>query len=245
MKPLHQPLGLRVTRLTDQHLRRQDATEGLAVPGQLRLPLPPPADRALTVPDQHPRHRTQGLDQLPPARIQILGSAAGDQHPRRPTGIPRHHRQHRQLLSRPVMTETHRHHDVREPEIALGDLAPLIHRAPRRVRRQIIRPQHRHPTRQRADRIPPVDPLRDHRRRHRRHRPQQLPNPRLIPIHHRPARPALIPRNTLTAQRRPHRVPRHAKHPRDLLDRNPTRPMQTPDLRPILHAQHPLPPRLD
>ena len=72
--------------LADQHLRRQGAAESLALPGQLRLPLPPPADRALTVPDQHPRHRTQRLDQLPPARIQILGSAAGDQHRRQPSG---------------------------------------------------------------------------------------------------------------------------------------------------------------
>ena len=100
-------------------------------------------------------------------------------------------------------------------------------------------------SRQRPDRPRPADPLGDHRRRHRRHTPAATPGSAARPIHHRPRRPALIPRRPPDAQRRPHRVPRHAKHPRDLLDRHPLRPMQTPDLRPVLHGQHPLPPRLD
>ena len=39
-----------------------------------------------------------------------------------------------------------------------------------RVRRQIRRPQLRHPATQRADPVRPADPLSNHRRRHRRHR---------------------------------------------------------------------------
>lgn len=59
-------LGLRVPRAAHDHLRAQDTPECLTVPGQL-LPLgPPPPDRALPVRHQHPRHRTQGGDQLPP-----------------------------------------------------------------------------------------------------------------------------------------------------------------------------------
>jgi hypothetical protein len=42
----------------------QGAAERLALRGQLRLPGPPPADRALPVPDQRPRDAAQGGDQL-------------------------------------------------------------------------------------------------------------------------------------------------------------------------------------
>ena len=57
--PLDQALGLRVGRLADQHLRRQRAAERLALRGELDPAAAPAADRALAVPDQHPRHRAR------------------------------------------------------------------------------------------------------------------------------------------------------------------------------------------
>jgi hypothetical protein len=60
MRPLDQPLGLRVPRLADQHLRPERAAEPLALGGELTAPAPVPADRALPVPDQHPRHAGTG-----------------------------------------------------------------------------------------------------------------------------------------------------------------------------------------
>src|SRR6266487_1902132 len=75
------------------------------------------------------------------------------------------------------------------------------------------------------------------------HRPQ-LPDPRLEPVGHRPLRRPLIPRRAITGQRRLHRVPRDPQHPGDLQDRHLPGPAQPPDLSPILHAQHLLPPQL-
>ena len=95
-----------------------------------------------------------------------------------------------------------------------------------------------------SDRAVPADPLGDHRRRHRRARLQQLPDPRLDRVHHRPRRRPLVPRRPVRGQRRLHRVPRAPHHPRDLLDRHPLRPVQPADLSPVLHGQHPLPPGL-
>lgn len=75
----------------------------------------------------------------------------------------------------------------REPKIALHDLTRFITRPPRRVRQQVQRPQLRDPAAERADRVrPAADPFGDHRRRHPRIRRQQLPDPRLKPIHQRP-----------------------------------------------------------
>ena len=179
MEPLHQPFGLRVGRFADLHLRRQGAAELLTGLGQLD-PLPPPAaDRTLTVPDQHPRHSPERGDDLPPAVIQIFSRPGRHKHRGGDPGVAADHRQHRQELRRPELTETDRQVNVGEPEVALGDLPGRIHRPTSRVRRQIRLPQLRHPTTQRADPVRPADPLSDHRRRHRRHRFQQLPDPRL------------------------------------------------------------------
>jgi hypothetical protein len=41
--------------------------------GQDRLAPAALADRALSIPDQHPRHPAQPLEQLPPAGEQVLG----------------------------------------------------------------------------------------------------------------------------------------------------------------------------
>ena len=77
-----------------------------------------------------------------------------------------------------------------------------------------------------------------------RKRLQQLADPRLIRIKDRPHRPPLIPRRAVAGQRRLHRIPRDPQQPRDLRDRHTLRHTQPPDLRPLLHAQHWVPPRL-
>ena len=138
--------------------------------------------------------------------------------------------------------ESGRHRHIGKPEIALRDLTGHIRRARRRIRRQIHRPQLAHPLTERADRIRPPDPVGDHRGRHPRIGRQQLPDPRLGLISHRASRSTLILRRTIRGQRRLHRVPRNPQHPRDLRNRQPLRPAQPPDLCPVLHAQHRLPP---
>ena len=86
MEPLEHALGLRVGRLADLHLRAEHPAERLAVPGQLGLPGPPPADRALPVPHQRLRApRRAARQQLPPARVQVLGLTATGSAPRRAT----------------------------------------------------------------------------------------------------------------------------------------------------------------
>src|SRR5260221_479353 len=66
MNPLHEPLGFRVRRLTDQHLRGQGAAERLPIRRQFRFAFAPPANRAFPIPHQNPSRRTQLTDLLPP-----------------------------------------------------------------------------------------------------------------------------------------------------------------------------------
>ncbi len=205
---------------------------------------PPAADRALAVPDQGPRHRPERGDQLPPAGQQVLRGPGGDQHRGRPAGVAADHRQHRQLRRRSGLPATDWQRDGREPQVELRDLAGHIGRSRRRIRRQVDRPQLGHPVPQHPDRPVPADPLGDHRCRHRRPRLQQFPDPRLRLIDNRPAQRPVVLRWAIGAQRRPHRVLRDPHDPRDHLDRHLLRPMQPTDLRPVLHCQHPLAPRL-
>ena len=171
----------------------------------------------------------------PPTAIQIRGGAGRDQPREQRARIRGHHRQHRQLLGGAGLPKPHRHHNVGEPEVILRDLARDISRPRSRIRRQIGRPQlgdthleHRQPTR-------PADPLRDHRRRHRRKDPQQLTNTRLNLIHDRPDRRPLVLRCIIPGNRGTHRVTRNSQRPRDHLDRQPLRSMQPADLSPVLH----------
>ena len=220
----------------------QGAAERLTLRGQLGPAGPPPAHRALPVPHQHPRHRAQLGDQPPPAGIQILRAPRRHQHRGGEPGVAAHHGQHRQQLCRPGLAEPDRHLDVGKPKVALRYLPGSIRRPARGVRRQIHRPQLRHPATQRTNRIRPADPLRDHRRRHPRKRLEQFPDPRLEPVDHRTRRLPLILGRTATGQRRLHRVPRTTDHPGNLRNRNTLRLPQPTDLSPILHNQHLLPP---
>ena len=180
MEPFDQALGLGIAGFADQHLRAQRPAERLAFRGQLGLPCPPPPDRALAVPDQHPRHRTQRRKMLPPPGIQVLGGAGRDQHRRRPPRISADHRQHRQLRSavrtcpNPTGTSTsgnQKSHWAISP-------ATYVVRAAGSGGRYTGRSS-AHPFTERPDRMRPADPLGDHRRRHPRIRLQQLPDPRL------------------------------------------------------------------
>ncbi len=142
------------------------------------------------------------------------------QHRQQPSRVGGDHGQHRQLGRFAGLPEPDRQRDRREPQVALGDLARRIGGARGRVRRQIHRPQLGHPSRQHPDRVGPADPLGDHRRRHRRIHPQQLPDPRLHFVHNGPCWLPLVLRRRLRSQRRPHRVPRDPQHPGDRLDRH-------------------------
>ena len=73
---------------------------------------------------------------------------------------------------------------------------------------------------------------------------QQLPDPRLDRVDHRPRRRPLITRRLIAAQRVAHRVARHPQPTRDRLDAQPLGTMQPPDLSPVLHVDHALPPWL-
>ena len=132
-------------------------------------------------------------DQLPPPGEQVLRARERDQQRRAATASTRSPSSAPATASpvrvcpNPTGTSI-----VGEPQIALRDLPGHIARARRRIRRQ-IRPGAARATRSLNTVIPrgPADPLRDHRRRHRRIRPQQLPDPRLDLIHDRPRRPPL------------------------------------------------------
>jgi hypothetical protein len=162
-----------------------------------------------------------------------------DQHRRSPPRIPGHHRQHRQQLRRAHLTEPGWHRDIGEPEITLRDLPGRIAGPRRRIRWQVNRPQLRDPPAESPDRIRPPDPPRDHRRRHRRIRLQQLPDPRLERIRHRPNWRPLVFRRPVTGQRHLHRVPRDTHHTRDLRDRHALRPAKPADLSPVLPGSTP------
>ena len=122
------------------------------------------------------------------------------------------------------LPETNRHADRREPQVALRDLPGDITRSTDRIGRQIHRPQLRDPATEDPDRVSPADPLGDHRRRPPRIGRQQLTDPRLGHVDHRPGGLALIPRRPITGDRGPHRVPRNTQHPSDHLeaDQRPT-----------------------
>jgi hypothetical protein len=69
VQPFHQAFGLRIGRLADLNFRGEGATKLLTRLGQLDPAAAPPTDRALTIPDQHPRRGAQRVDELPPAGI--------------------------------------------------------------------------------------------------------------------------------------------------------------------------------
>ena len=72
----------------------QGAAKGLAIRSQLGLTRPPPPDRTLAVPDQHPGHCAQRRKMLPPTSIEILSGGWGSTPPtpsansRRSSSVP-------------------------------------------------------------------------------------------------------------------------------------------------------------
>ena len=186
MEPLDQAFRLRVARAANIHPGRQRATERLALRGQLLRPrhrptAPSPSHTSV-------RGTAPSARSLPPAREQVLrvprGTSSADAHREYPDTI----------------VSTGSCFAVRTCPNPTGTctggnqksscaISPAAYARPRRrIRRQVRRPQLRDPPASVRIRIRPPDPLRDHRRRHRRERPQQLPDPRLEPIRHRPRR---------------------------------------------------------
>ena len=128
---------------------------------------------------------------------------------------------------------------LREPEVALHNLARPVLDPIRRIDPGILRPDLPDPVLQGGDRVRPANPLRDHRRGHPRKISQQLPHLKLDRVDKRPPRRPVIHRRPIRRQRRPHRIPRHPQQPGNLLDRDVLPPMQTTNLSPVLHCYHP------
>ena len=205
--PLDQPLGLRIARVADQDLGAQHPTKRVRRLGQDRLaagaagrPRPPrPTPAPAAPPPAWPSSCHQPANRSSATRD---GSSRAHQ----PAGIAGHHHQHRQPRGGAGLAEPHRQRDVGEPQVTLGHLPSRIRRPRRRVRRQVHRPQLPHPVLEHRQPPGPADPLGDHRGWHRRPRRQQLPDPRLDPIHDRPPRRPLIPRRPIVGQRPLHGV---------------------------------------
>ena len=241
VRSLEHPLRLRIASLEDHPARLQLPAERRELGGRSAAA----GDRSFTVPDQllrqHPEP-TEATADAPEDVRRLLGEdqRAGD-HPR-PAQLHRHDVPAAQL---PV---TDRDPLARLPQIAL-------HQLPRPIDRPLKRAPHLEPRTDLADvviedRLPAlIAQLARHlpqpQRLNARVSPQLLANPVLERIELRPRRRALVARRHLADQRPRDRV---AMHTREAMDR-PLRALldeiQPPDLSPLLHADHTLPPSLD
>ena len=181
---------------------------------------------------------------LPPTGIEVFGGQGRDQHRECPPRIAADHCQHRQLCSSADLAVSDRHHHIGKPEVALSDLAGHIRCPRRRIRAADTTGAAHGPghsacgsnTTIRFARRSPSPASSD--------RPPAIPGSSARP--HQPLTrwPTLILRRASRGQHRFHRVPRNPQYPRDLRNRQLLRPAQPPDLCPVLHAQHSLPPWL-
>ena len=215
--PLDQALGLRVGRLADAAPSRP-ASRG--TPGSRRSARCAAPRHRPTAPSPSQtsiRGTAPRLGQQPPpAGEQVLARrASGISSRGQPTGSSR------TPSSAPAAASAVRvwpnptgSVDVGEPEVALGDLA-RPHRSSATPGPAAGTPAAA-PGPGRANTVidaVPADPLGDHRGRHRRERLQQLPDPRLDLVHHRPRRSAQYLGGPSDGQRRLHRVPRDTPSP--------------------------------
>ena len=122
----------------------------------------------------------------------------------------------------------------REPQITLRRITRCPAVSVRRVDRSMLRPQPPHVLSEPGDRPRPLDPLRDHRRRHRRMLRQQRSDSRFERGERRRLRQPLILRRPVRRQRPIDRRPTYPQLPRDLPLRNSVRD-QPPNQRPIFH----------
>ena len=243
MAPLDDPFRLGISGLADHHLRAQGAAERLAVAGQLRPAGPPPADRALAVPDQHPRHRPQPGDELPPAGEQVRGACGSGSAPRSASGST-----HGTMVSTGscagLRTRPHpagmvtggnqkSHWAISPAAYAVRDAGSGGRYAGRSsaTRSRSTRTECSHPIRS-AITVAGIVGYAFSSSRIRGSAASVTD----------PFRRPLILRRPVTGDRRPHRVPRDPHHPGDHLDRHLLRPVQPADLSPVLHAKAPLPP---
>jgi hypothetical protein len=231
---------LRLPRRQHHHLAAQQPPELRELPRQQRRPSPPELpDPALVVPHQLPRDPTELPEQLPCPEHQVLGMPGRDHQPEHPPRVPRRHHQHRRHVSpRGDLPVPGRDLRGREPEVVLHPLARRIRRPRYRVFRQVKRAKLRDLLPQHRDRPLPADPLRDHRRRHRRAQRQQLPDRRLSHVRDRAFLRTPVPRHLPSPQRPPHRVLRDPQLPGDRLDPKALRPVQPADLSPLIQSNH-------
>ena len=229
------PLVSRVGPQAQPGAHPQRSPERLERVGEDHLRSVPLADRPLLIPDHHPGNSPELADDLQVPAQHVVRLAGGDHPAAQELREPQRTDYHPQLL-RLAVTDRDQH--VGLPQVELGQLAGAITGPLTRIGRHEQRaqlgdpvPQHRHPMR-------PPDPIRDHRRRHRRKLPQQPKDLRLHGVDDRTRPSALITRRAIRADRLPDRVPRHLHMTGDRLDPHPLRPMQPADLSPIFHGDH-------
>jgi hypothetical protein len=218
---LHHPNTERAAK----HASPPSAAAGRRATGRCRTRCPTPTSSV-----RHPAGRADSTDRTADPVSAGTGSSPpiSTGHSRSPSPAP--------AASRPAQTPTES-----APAGTTDHTAPIargILGALRRIRRQIQRPQHPHPLLQHGHRPAPPDPFRDHRRRHRRPLPQQLPDLWLNVVHDRALQRPPITRRRLRRQRPPHRVPPDTKLTTNRPNRHSLSPTQPTDLRPVLHAQH-------
>ena len=234
--PLDQALGLRVRWGAQAHAHAEGAPERLELAGQHLAGVPPLADAALLVPHRATRHRADLGEDLQHAGEHVMPDPARDHPGAGQAREPRDRHDDPQLVG---LAEPHRDRHIRLPQVPLGQLTRTVVGALARVRWDEQRPQFGHPVAQDRDPPVPADALCDHRCRHLRELAQQPADLRFHRIDNRTVPGPLIARWLIRAQRVAHRVASDAQPTRDRLDPHPLSPMQTTDLGPVLHVNHP------
>ena len=107
----------------------------------------------------------EAADQLPRPQQQILGLASRDHPGRDEPRMRGNDHQHRQQHGRAILE---RDPLGREPQITLGRVTLGLHQPIRRINQTMLRPQPPDIVTEPRDRPLPLDPLREHRRRHLR-----------------------------------------------------------------------------
>jgi hypothetical protein len=232
VRPLHHALALRIVGL-DLH------DPGREHPGERRDPggiTVPPPDAGFVVPDQPPRHRTQGPDQLPHPGQQVPGHPGRDHPGHDEPRMRAHHHQHRQ---NPRLAATDPDPHLGEPQVALRLIPGFVTEPVRRIGRGILRPDPGHVLPEPRRGPGPAHTLRQHRRRHPRVLPQQRTDGRFHRFDPRVLRRTHIGRRPVSADCLCDRVPGNPQPCRYRPHRLTLGKMQPPNKRPILHCDHP------
>jgi hypothetical protein len=199
---------------------------------------------ALAVEDERPRQGAElakaGAD--PPA--DVLEALREDERPGAGARVAHRRNDH---PAAPRLAVADRDLGLRLPEVELADLAGAVDGP-------LVGPRRTEDGAQLADvviedrlaagiALLAADPLTDHRRGDLGVGAQELVDARLMGVELRRARRAAVDRWALAAKRAADRVSVTARAPCDLADRQPVDLVHPPDLGPLAHVQHCLPPR--